>query len=163
MIVDTRGDSIITRQQRKEPKNFNQVIQIKRHCTKEEADFIVQCARDVACMSELSYCNFRKALMPLVSLPMLCDLNIVKSRMNRMFPISNNMFGSYVNSIKKLVFALNRAYLKLDKQIKDDTFCIEYCGDGTMLTKTHMNVLNFASNIMNLNDHSFRSLDILGT
>ena len=35
--------------------NFNRVIEIKKKSEKEEQSFIVQCARDLACMSEIAF------------------------------------------------------------------------------------------------------------
>ena len=111
-----------------EQKNENEnayidsIVQIKKKHNPNEEAFIVQCARDLANMSERSYLLFKESLEPLYSLPNLSTLNEIKEKMNRVFPIATNNYGSYVSNLKKIEYVLNKSYETLEKQIKNDTF-----------------------------------------
>ena len=113
-------------------------------------------------MSEIAYIKFRDALKPICTLPFLSELNTIKSRMNRVFPVSRNLYGSYVNSLRKIEFVLNRVYDQLKGKIRDDTFQIQYCGDGTMVSQTHVNLLTFSFNAMNISNLSCYNQNVLG-
>ncbi len=161
IIVDRQRDNELITKKRNDDFH-KQVIQIRQKSTKEEEAYIVQCARDLANMSEQAYTDFRNALKPICKLPCVSNLNIMKSRMNRLFPVSNNLYGSYVNSLRKIEFVLNRVHDKLGGKIKDETFRIQYCGDGTMVSKTHVNLLTFSFSVMNVIDLSFHNQNVLG-
>jgi hypothetical protein len=152
----------IVERENKETNNFNMEIKPKHLATDET--FITQMAKDAANMSEKGYINFRKEANKIqgMRLPPLNRLNTFKKKMNQFFKVHKNQYGAYVSPKDKIEFVLNKIYQNLKKTIVNDTFFLEFCGDGTLLTKTRLNILNFTFNVLNVKDLSFRGHYTLG-
>jgi hypothetical protein len=74
-------------------------------------------------------------------------------KVDMIFPIQKNLHGSYVNAREKVSNML-RKFLHSGKSVMNNSFQILLCGDGTMISKTGFNVVNFSFNILNRKDYS---------
>jgi hypothetical protein len=105
-------------------------------------------AVDEANMSEQSYRGFKKT-MKLPSMPTLYRIRAHRSRLNSFFDLKQNDFGHYVDARQKIEYVLKKIYKKETTQIKDDTFFLKFSGDGTNITKTSVQLLNFTFTVLN--------------
>ncbi len=105
-------------------------------------------AVDEANMSEQSYRGFKKT-MKLPSMPTMYRIRAHRSRLNSFFDLRQNDFGHYVDARQKIEYVLKKIYKKDSTQIKGDTFFLKFSGDGTNITKTSVQLLNFTFTVLN--------------
>ncbi len=113
---------------------------------------LCQKARDSANISEKSYKELRKKLLPLCRLVNLSKCNKYKSQLNNIWPVDNNSMGSYIlDPVQKIKFVCNNFLNRLKSEqydLKINKFNILLCGDGIQLSKTHINVINFCFSLI---------------
>ena len=162
---------------------FNK-IQIYKHDINNEKDFdleieskepagidkvaLCQTARDVSLMSEKAYNKFRKTINPIAKIVSLAKCNAYKKKVNEFWAIGNNLYGSFIlEPLKKITDVCEKYIDKMGKKtppepVKDNTLNIQLCGDGVMITKTHLNILNFTFSLLNDIDLSLNGFYSLG-
>ena len=131
---------------------------------KDNLALIVQRARDRSNMSGKNYIRLKKALtqIPYFKMPGLNKIDEIKIKMNKFFEIKINDFGAYVNVEEKIQFILSKIYLKLNKTIENDTFHLRFAGDGAMITKTRLTLMNFTFTVLNEKKYSADANYLLG-
>lgn len=105
-------------------------------------------ACDESNLSERGYLGFKKNI-GLPSMPSLAKLRMHKYRLNEFFDIEKNEYGNYVNVMQKIEYVLKKVYKKDPNLVKNDTFYLKFSGDGTNLTKSSVQLLNFTFTILN--------------
>ena len=108
-------------------------------------------AVDSSNLSQRNYHTLRNSLS-FTEIPSLYKIKEFKKRLNKFFELKKNEYGSYVNAREKIEFVLKKVYKKLNKQIDNDTFSIKFSGDGTNITRTSVQLLNFTFTVLNDKD-----------
>ena len=139
-------------------------LKIEQKIEEIDENFIFQTAREEAIMSNNAWIKFRQRVntIPGYDVPPLCRLIKTKKKLNQFYKIYQNEFGSFCDAKEKISFILTKIYKKLDKNIENSKFMIEYCGDGTILTKTKINIINFTFNVLNAKNRSHNGQFTLG-
>ena len=120
--------------------------------SRSEAE-LLQTARAVD-SSNLSMRNYRalRNALDYAEIPSLYKVNSFKKRMNQFFELHKNEFGCYVNAKEKVEFVLGKVHEKLGGHVENDTFSVKFSGDGTNITKTSVQLLNFTFTVLNDSD-----------
>jgi len=87
-----------------------------------------------------------------VKLFTLNKLNIFKKKMNQFFPIKTNSLGVYVDCRDKITFTLKKIYERSsngNRPIENDTFKLHLSGDGCIITRTRLKIINFNFKVLN--------------
>lgn len=150
-------------------EDFKNVFVIRReniNINEDEELFIIQSARDIINMSEKAYTSFKNKISPVFSkkLHSLKKINVFKKKLNEFFKVKcdNIKNGVYVKPIDKIKFVLKKIYIKLNKNIKNNVFCLHLSGDGLQIAKTNVNLINLTFKVLNENNDSPKGLYTLG-
>ena len=131
---------------------------------KEDIALTVQKARDQINISGKSYLHLKKVFtkIPNVRLPGLTRVDQIKLKMNKFFEVIQSESGAFVNVQEKIQFILNKIYLTSNKKIENNTFHLRFAGDGAMITKTRIIIMNFTFCVLNQKRSNAESNYILG-
>ena len=96
-------------------------------------------------------------------MPPLDDVKNVRQKADKFFKIKNNDNGVF-NKPKHKIRYMCKKFIENNGEIHNDTFIIKLAGDGTSVTKSGVNLLNFAFTIINdtVNAKSVNGNYILG-
>ena len=105
-------------------------------------------AVDSSNMSQRNYKGFKKTLS-LNCMPSLYNLTRFKKRLNQFFELQSNDYGNFVNARQKIDYVLKKIYKRDPSLVKNNTFMLKFSGDGTNITKTSVQLLNFTFTVLN--------------
>lgn len=105
-------------------------------------------AVDGANMSQRNYIGFKKQ-MSISCMPSLNILTTFKKRLNQFFDLKKNEYGNFVDCKQKIEYVLKKIFTKHSNVVKNDTFSLKFSGDGTNITKSSVQLLNFTFTVLN--------------
>jgi len=83
-------------------------------------------------------------------LPSYYSVSIMEKSLDSFFNIDKNSKGYFVNPAEKIKFVCEKFLKKKkDKKVDNNTFLIKLSGDGTKITKSSVDLLNFTFTIIN--------------
>ena len=105
-------------------------------------------AVDASNISERAFHGLKKTLH-LNAMPSLYNLTRFKKRLNQFFELQSNDYGNFVNARQKIDYVLKKIYKRDPSLVKNNTFMLKFSGDGTNITKTSVQLLNFTFTVLN--------------
>ena len=154
-------------------QSFRQKIQIVDTLVElniEQKALHMQAAKDSANLSRRTYTIFKNKLNHIIfekrsKLLSENKLNTFKIKMNKFYQLKKNSLGYFVDSFEKIKFTLTKILQSLSNQnieIKNNVFNLHLSGDGCSISKTKINIVNFAFKVLNEGDQSLTGLYTLG-
>ena len=116
----------------------------------ETAEFKHAKGRDEAMISYKKYKNFNDTAG--LSLSSEYRIRKVYKKIDEKFRLFNNAFGYYFDVESKIKFVLKKTLQNLRAKnliVKDNSFILKFCGDGTNITKSRLQIINFAFTVIN--------------
>lgn len=116
----------------------------------ETAEFKHAKGRDEAMISYRKYQRFSTTAG--LSLSSEYRIRKVYKRIDDKFRLLNNAFGYFFDAETKIKFVLKKTLQKMRANkitVNDDTFILKFCGDGTNITKSRLQIINFAFTVIN--------------
>lgn len=97
-------------------------------------------AKDLANLSDRNYHLFRATLnLPISNLH---QVKLFKKELNSLFTIKSNSLGVYLEPIEKIRFVIRKFIEKKEIQ-QNETLILKLGGDGTVISKANLKLLNF--------------------
>ena len=115
--------------------------------TLEEQVFASLIAKDETNLSKRKYKKFRQ-ICKSANLPSYYLVKKMQKKLDRKNKIVTNQYGVYNKPLEKIQFVCGK-YLQKYNAVKDDIFIIKLSGDGTTITKSNVNLLNFTFTLIN--------------
>lgn len=116
----------------------------------ESEQFTHAKARDEAMISYRKYRRFSKTAN--LGLSSEYKLRKIYEKIDSQINLSNNAYGYYLDSATKIKKVLTKTLEKMrtnNVEMKDNTFILKFCGDGTNITKSNLQIVNFAFTVIN--------------
>jgi hypothetical protein len=149
------------------PDNQNNDFKLEMKRTEsiqtESTKTICQNIKDIGLISDRTYKKLRETLKPIVRLSSLQTCYTYKKKVDNIWPISENAFGSFVADPKsKIEFMCHKYLEKLDQPFNGSVFNILLSDDSFNVTKTQINALNFTFSLLKDGDLSHNGFYVLG-
>lgn len=129
-------------------KNDLKILEEER--TEENETFLHSKAKDISMLSRRKYQSFRKICGPTLSSNY--HVGKIYNKIHTAFPVMRNRHGFFLNPEEKIKFVLKKTLEKMQEDkliIENNTFIIKFCADGTNITKSRLQIINFAFTIIN--------------
>jgi hypothetical protein len=134
--------------------NENEEIEIniikkidKQSKNKKKMSFKGLMAKDKASLSNRRYIVFKNTL-EISAIPSLYSVIKMKKKLDDFFKLKNNDYGYYCVVTQKIKLVCQQFLLE-NVEVINDTFIIKLSCDGTTITKSHLQILNFAFTVIN--------------
>jgi len=118
-------------------------------------------AKDITNLSNIKYRQWRKILKEIDAqrLPGIKQIVTMQHELNNFFKIRKNNYGFFVNPIEKINLVCS-SFLKKNPNFNKTVFEIKLSADGTRISSTKIQVLNFTFNLI---DDEKNSSSVLST
>jgi len=107
-------------------------------------------AKDLALLSRRKYEKFVKIADFCASTSY--EVRKIQEKIHKLFKVEKNNKGFYCDPRAKIEHVLKKTYEKMKRdgqEIKDNTFILKFAGDGTNITRSKMQIMNFAFTVIN--------------
>lgn len=124
-------------------------IQVLEKNTARKTPFLFCKARSLSMISRRKYLSFRKETQ--IEMSSIYKIRKVERNINEIFNFESNKYGYYINPAEKLNYILKQTLKIMETKnevLKDDTFIVKFAGDGTNLTRSRLQVLNFTVTVI---------------
>jgi hypothetical protein len=139
---------------------------LKTRLSKSEKAFQCLIAKDLTNMSDKKYLSLRTIFKKIIPIPLssLVWVNELKFSLDKIFEINQNEKGFFFNPVQKLKFVIAKFLLKKN-DFKDKLVRIKLSADVTKISKTRIQILNFAFELLDDKDgiSNVNRIFVLGT
>ena len=139
---------------------------LKTRLSKSEKAFQCLIAKDLTNMSDKKYLSLRTIFKKINPIPLwsLVWVNELKFSLDKIFEINRNEKGYFFNPVQKLKFVIGK-FLLQKKDFKDKLVRIKLSADVTKISKTRIQILNFAFELLDDKDgiSNVNRIFVLGT